>query len=46
VIYPNEIVEEIDAKGTWIEVRAFDYIRGEATNGWMLKKYTRLMSAD
>lgn len=43
MLYPNEIVEQIDAKGTWIQIRAFDYVSGEATSGWVLKKYTTLI---
>lgn len=41
LLYANEIVSLLDTKGTWIQVRVFDYINGSSQTGWVLKKYLK-----
>lgn len=43
VMYPNEVLEELSVKGSWIEVRAFDYAKGDATTGWILARFTKVL---
>lgn len=41
VLYPNQRVSLIEAKGKWIFVKYFDYLEGAPKSGWVLKKYLR-----
>lgn len=43
-IYPNEKVQLIRRKHKWIYVQYFDYLEGTAKNGWVLKKYLKIVS--
>jgi hypothetical protein len=45
VLYPNELASLLDAKGTWIEVRVFDYINGSSRTGWVPKKYLKRLES-
>lgn len=41
ILYPNQRVSLIEAKGKWIHVKYFDYVDGAPKSGWVLKKYLR-----
>jgi len=41
---PNEVVEELNTRGRWIEVRVPDSVRGPATTGWLRREFTKRSS--
>ncbi len=44
VLYPNQRVQLIQRKHKWIYVQYFDYLDCIPRNGWVLKKYLKLIS--
>lgn len=45
VLYPNEVAVLAGSKGTWIQVKVFDYINGSSHTGWVLKKYLKRLES-
>lgn len=40
-LYPNLVVQLVEAHGKWIAVTYYDYVLGKPVSGWVLKKYLR-----
>ena len=43
-VYPNQRVQLIQRKHKWIYIQYFDYLDGVPKNGWVLKKYLKIVA--
>ncbi|MEW8509051.1 MAG: SH3 domain-containing protein [Candidatus Thiodiazotropha sp.] len=44
VLYPNQKVKLISRKSKWIEVECYDHINDSYKQGWVFKKYLKLLN--